>query len=142
PGRFEEVTAADVRAHFETNVLGTFVCAQQAGLAMVAQAGGGCIINFGDWAEARPYLDFAAYFASKGAIPGLTRCLAVELGTRNPKVRVNCIMPGPVLYPEDLCEEDRRQSIAATLVQKGGDPTPIAQAVLFCVDNDFLTGAT
>ena len=31
----EEVTAADVRHYFETNTLSTFVCAQQAGLAMV-----------------------------------------------------------------------------------------------------------
>ncbi|MBX6315537.1 MAG: SDR family NAD(P)-dependent oxidoreductase, partial [Isosphaeraceae bacterium] len=50
--RFEDVTAADVRRHFEVNVLGTFLCAQQAGLVMVGQPEGGCIINFGDWAEA------------------------------------------------------------------------------------------
>src|SRR5262249_1364785 len=57
PTRFEDVTAADIRLNFETNVLGTFLCAQEAGLAMVRQAEGGCIVNFGDWAEARPYLN-------------------------------------------------------------------------------------
>ena len=36
----EDVTAADVRAYFETNTLGTFLCCQQAGLAMVQPAGG------------------------------------------------------------------------------------------------------
>jgi pteridine reductase len=140
--RLEEVTAADVRHYFETNTLSTFLCAQQAGLVMVRQAEGGCIVNLGDWAIARPYLDYAAYFPSKGAIPTLTRCLAVELGRRNPAVRVNCILPGPVLLPPDLPEAERRQAIAATLVHREGKPENIAQAVLFFVDNDFVTGVS
>src|SRR5688572_10707110 len=87
--RLEEVTAADVRGHFEINALGTFLCVQQAGLAMVRQPDGGAIVTIGDWAEVRPYLNYAAYFPSKGAVTALTRSLAVELGTRNPHVRVN-----------------------------------------------------
>jgi pteridine reductase len=130
-----------VRDHFETNTLGTFLCSQHAGLAMVRQPEGGCIITFGDWAEARPYLNYAAYFPSKGAIPSLTRCLAVELGTRNPRVRVNCILPGPVMLPPDLPADERRQAIHATLVKREGSPEHIARAVLHFIDNDFVTGA-
>ena len=70
------MTAADVRAHFDINTLGTFLACQHAGLAMVKQPTGGCIVNVGDWADARPYLDYAAYFPSKAAIPGLTRTFA------------------------------------------------------------------
>src|SRR5262249_41637426 len=84
--RLEDVSAADVRFYFETNTLSTFLCSQQAGLAMTQQSEGGCIVNIGDWGTHRPYLDYAAYWPSKGAIPTLTRCLAVELGTRNPAV--------------------------------------------------------
>jgi pteridine reductase len=138
--RLEEVTAADVRSHFETNTLGTFLCGQHAGLAMVRQREGGCIVNLGDWAEARPYLDFAAYFPSKGAVTTLTRCLAVELAGRNPRVRVNCIMPGPVMLPPDLPEHEKRQAINATLVKREGSPRNIALAVLSFLDNDFVTG--
>jgi pteridine reductase len=138
--KLEDVTAADVRHYFETNTLGTFLCCQQAGLAMVKQPEGGCIVTLGDWAIVRPYLNYAAYFPSKGAIPTLTRCLAVELGTRNPAVRVNCIMPGPVLLPPNLPEAERRQAIDATLVKREGRPENIAQAVLFFLDNDFVTG--
>ena len=137
----EDVSAADVREHFEVNVLSTFLCSRAAGLVMVNQPEGGCIVNFGDWAEARPYLDYAAYFASKGGIPALTRCLAVELGTRNPRIRVNCILPGPVLLPPDLPEPERRASIAGTLVKKEGGPESIGRAVLALVENDFITGA-
>jgi pteridine reductase len=139
--RLEEVTAADLLRNFGVNVLGTFLCAREAGLAMLRQPEGGCLINFGDWAEARPYPDYAAYFATKGAIPVLTRCLAVELDTRNPRVRVNCILPGPVLFQPDLPHEERRQAIQATLTQRQGRPENIAQAVLFLVGNDFVTGA-
>jgi pteridine reductase len=136
----EEVKAADVRFHFEINTLGTFLCAQHAGLAMVKQPEGGCIVNLGDWAEARPYLNYAAYFPSKGAVATLTRCLAVELGTRNPLVRVNCILPGPVMLPPDLSEKEREQSIRGTLVKREGSPENIARTVLFFIDNDFVTG--
>jgi pteridine reductase len=140
--RLEDVMAADVRRNFDVNVLGTFLCCQHAGLAMVKQAEGGCIVNFGDWAEARPYLDYAAYFASKGGVPALTRCLAVELGTRNPRVRVNCIMPGPVLFQPDLPQTEKQQSVRATLTQTAGTPEPIAQAVLYLIDNNFVTGSS
>jgi pteridine reductase len=139
--KLEEVTADDIRRFFETNTLGTFVCCQQAGLAMTRQPQGGSIITFGDWATARPYVNHAAYLTSKGAIPALTRVLAVELGSRNPAVRVNCILPGPVLFPPDLPEAERLQSIQATLVKREGRPGNVAQAVLFLVDNDFITGA-
>ncbi len=138
--KLEEVTAADVRYYFETNTLSTFLCTQQAGLAMVGQAEGGNIITLGDWAVERPYLNYAAYFPSKGAIPTLTRCLAVELGSRNPRVRVNCILPGPVMLPLDLPEAERQEAIRATLLKREGRPENIAQAVLSFLDNDFVTG--
>ncbi|MCS6977526.1 MAG: SDR family oxidoreductase [Gemmatales bacterium] len=138
--RLEDVTAADVRRHFEINTLGTFICSQAAGLVMVTQPSGGNIITIGDWAVVRPYLEYAAYFPSKGAIPALTRSLAVELGTRNPSVRVNCILPGPVMLPEDMSAEERAEVVRATLVKREGSPQHIVQTVLFLLDNDFLTG--
>jgi pteridine reductase len=136
----EEVTAADVRMHFDTNALGTFLTCQQAGLAMAMQPDGGVIVNIGDWAEVRPYVGYAAYFPSKGAVTATTRCLAVELALRNPKVRVNSILPGPVMLPPDLPESEKRQAINATLVKREGSPNNIAQAVLSFIDNDFVTG--
>jgi pteridine reductase len=138
--RLEDVTAADVREHFDANTLGTFLCCQHAGLTMTRQAEGGCIINFGDWAEVRPYLNYAAYFPSKGAVSTMTRCFAVELAARNPRVRVNCVLPGPIMLPPDLPEAERQQSINATLVKHEGSPQDAAKAVLFFVDNEFITG--
>ncbi len=136
----EETTAEDVREQFDINLLGTFLCCQHAGLQMVRQSEGGVIVNVGDWADVRPYRDHAAYFASKAAIPGLTRCFAVELGTRNPRVRVNAVLPGPVMLPPDLPVAEREAAIAGTLVRREGSPANIAQTVLFFLENDFVTG--
>ena len=136
----EQVTAADVRLHFDTNALGTFLCSQQVGLAMVKQPEGGLIVTLGDWAEVRPYLGYAAYFPSKGAVTAMTRALAVELASRNPNVRVNCILPGPVMLPPEITAEVTREVINATLVKREGRPENVAQAVLAFLDNDFVTG--
>jgi pteridine reductase len=140
PKPLESVTADDVRRQFEVNTLGTFLCCQRAGLLMVEQPEGGAIVTIGDWATARPYPGYAAYFPSKGAIPTLTRCLAVELARRNPRIRVNCILPGPVMLPEDLPEEERHEAMAGTLLHRLGSPENIAHAVVFLVENDFVTG--
>jgi len=139
--RLEEVTAADVREHFDTNTLGTFLTCQHLGLAMAKQPTGGCIVNVGDWADARPYLDYAAYFPSKAAIPGLTRTFAVELGTRNPNVRVNAVLPGPVMLPPEMSAAEKAEVVAATLVKREGLPEHVVRAVLHFIDNDFVTGA-
>ena len=140
PKPLEQITAQDVRRQFETNALGTFLCCQRAGLVMVQQPEGGAIVTIGDWAVARPYPNYAAYFPSKGAIPAITRSMAVELAMRNPAVRVNCILPGPVMLPPELSAEERRHVIAGTLVRREGRPENVAHAVLFLVENDFVTG--
>lgn len=140
PKPLEEVAAADVREHFEVNTLGTFLCCQRVGFVMVNQPEGGSIINIGDWAARRPYVNYAAYFPSKGAIPALTRSMAVELATRNPKVRVNCVLPGPVMLPLDMPEVERRRATDATLVRHAGTPGNVVQAILYLIDNDFVTG--
>jgi pteridine reductase len=140
PCRLEEITADQVRAHFEANALSTFLACQHVGLAMVSQPGGGAIVNFGDWAVVRPYMDYAAYFPSKGAIPTLTRDMALELGTRNPRVRVNAVLPGPILLSPDLPPAERQAIVDGTLVKREGRAENMAHAVVFLLENDFVTG--
>lgn len=137
PTPLEFVMADDVRRFFEVNTLSTFVCCQHAGQIMMEQEEGGAIVNIGDWAIERPYRDHSAYFVSKGAIPTLTRMFAVELA---PKVRVNAILPGPVLLPESVSEADRRRAIAGTLLKRAGRPENVAHAVAALLQNDFITG--
>lgn len=140
PKPLEDVTAEDVRRHFDVNALGTFLCCRQAGLLMAEQPQGGAIVAIGDWATVRPYRDYAAYFPSKGAVEAITRSLAVELARRNPAVRVNAILPGPVMLPDDVGQQERQRVIAATLVRREGRPEDVAHAVVFLLENDFVTG--
>jgi pteridine reductase len=137
PTPLETVAADDLRKYFDVNTVSTFVCCQHAGLRMAEQPTGGAIVNIGDWAVARPYRDYSAYFVSKGAIPTITRLFAVELA---PRVRVNAILPGPVLMPDDLPAAARERAVKGTLLQRAGRPENIAQAVLFLAKNDFVTG--
>ncbi|TWU41232.1 Glucose 1-dehydrogenase B [Novipirellula aureliae] len=140
PTRLENVTRDEINRYFQTNAVATFLCARAAGLRMVEQPSGGSIVNIGDWATVRPYLDHAAYFPSKGAIEAMTRSLAVELGSRNGKVRVNCIQPGPVLLADNVSEAKRKKIASSTLTGQVGTPDSIAHAVGFLCENAFVTG--
>ena len=104
---------------------------------MTEQESGGAIVNIGDWATARPYSNYSAYLISKGTIPTLTRMFAVELA---PRVRVNAVLPGPVLLPDSLSADERNRAIAGTLLQRPGKPENVAQAVASLLANDFITG--
>lgn len=141
PRPLEETTAADVRHQFDVNALGTFLCCQQAGRIMVAQPEGGAIVTIGDWSCRRPSPDYAAYYISKGALPTMTRMLAVELAQRNRRVRVNCILPGPVMVPEDAAQADVAGAVAGTLLKRPGSPQNVAEAAAFLIENDYVTGA-
>jgi pteridine reductase len=136
----EDVTTEVLVRNFQVNTLGTFFCARRAGLAMCQQPEGGSITVIGDWAIQRPYRDFIAYFISKGTIPTMTRALAVELAHRNPRVRVNCIHPGPVMIPPDTVDSEREMLIESTLTKTADCPEAVAQAVHFFVQNRFVTG--
>jgi pteridine reductase len=140
PCPLEEVTAADIHRQFDINALGTFLCCQQAGRIMVAQPEGGAIVTIGDWSCGRPNIDYAAYYISKGTLPTMTRMLAVELARRNPRVRVNCILPGPIAVPENPTQPGVAGQIAATLVKHRGTPQNVADAAVFLIENDFVTG--
>ncbi len=136
----EDVTAEDVRRSFDINTLGTFLCCRRGGLIMAGQPEGGSIVTFGDWAIERPYTDHAAYFTAKGSIPTLTRMFAVELAQKNSRVRVNCIHPGPVMFPDGMSDEEREAVRNATLVEGADCPENVSRTVRFFIENPFVTG--
>jgi pteridine reductase len=136
----EETKAADVQKQFSVNTLGSFLCAQAAGLQMTKQPSGGSIVLIGDWAVHRPYPDFAAYFAGKGAIETLVRTFAIELASRNPSVKVSGILPGPVMLDESISAEKAERILQQSLLKIQGQPSHVATAAYFLATHPFITG--
>ncbi len=136
----EETTSEEMIRHFQINALGTFLCSRAAGLQMVQQSTGGAIVLIGDWAVHRPYRDFSAYFASKGSIETMTRSLAVELAERNPRIRVNAILPGPVMLDPSIAPERSERIRHQSLLKQHGAPEHVASAAFFLAEHPFITG--
>ncbi|MEO1614880.1 MAG: SDR family oxidoreductase [Planctomycetota bacterium] len=140
PTKLDQIDAELMRRYFDVNTIGTFLCARAAAMQMAEQTTGGSIVNLGDWATVRPYLDHAAYFPSKGAVDVMTRSLAVEFSTMHPRIRVNCVKPGPVLLTDETPDEQRRKLCESTLVGDIGTAEHVAHAVRFLCENSFVNG--
>lgn len=98
----------------------------------------GKMIFISDWSVLRnPYKDHLPYNVAKSAVVGLTLSLAKELA---PDITVNCLAPGPTIKPADLTEEENKETLAGTPLNRWGGPAEIAKAVLYLLDADFITG--
>ena len=85
----------------------------------------------------------AAYTAAKGALVSLAGQLAVEYG---PEVRVNTVLPGPILTAawDGISEADREASARTTAAGRLGAPEEVAAAIAFLgsADASYITGAS
>ena len=127
---WDENLDANLRAPF-------FLC--QAAAPLLRRSGGGVIINLADWSALRPYADYIPYCVSKAGLLCLNQALAKALA---PEIRVNAIMPGPVLLPEGCGRPQREAARKATLLKRLGSPADVSRAVLYLIEGgDFVTGA-
>lgn len=99
----------------------------------------GCIVNIADEKSMKPRKDYPAYSVSKGALISLTHVLAIEYA---PEIRVNAVLPGSVIWPEnknELTEKQKEVIINKTLLKKHGSPYDIATAVEYLLTASFVT---
>jgi pteridine reductase len=101
----------------------------------------GCIVNITDIHADRPMKNYLVYSVAKAGLVGLTKSLARELA---PEVRVNGVAPGPIMWPEDnpdFDEVSRQRIVSHTMLKRAGDPSDIAHAVRFFIeDAPFVSG--
>jgi 3-oxoacyl-[acyl-carrier protein] reductase len=137
PKNYTELTFEDWEKIFHTNVIGLFLCCQQAARIMLKQKKGK-IINIasirGLGHSARP--GNVDYSASKAAVINITKSLAKALA---PQINVNAVAPGPTnTQLNKWTEKDLRYSYLGRLIQ----PEEIAKTILFLAssDADIITG--
>jgi NAD(P)-dependent dehydrogenase (short-subunit alcohol dehydrogenase family) len=113
------------------------------GLRASTAPGGGAVVLVSSVHAAVGVPGHPAYAAAKGGLTALARQLAVDYG---PAVRVNSVLPGPVLSRawDRIPDDDRRRSAAATVAGRFGDPAEIAAGIAFLASGEasFVTGAS
>ncbi len=135
---FALATPDDWDRHMALNARAPFFLAQ-ACAPWLRRSGEGIVINVADWAGRRPYADYAPYCASKAALLCVNAALAKALA---PEIRVNAVLPGPVLPPERMSEAEKRKISEATLLKRLGTPEAVARACLYLAHAaDYTTGA-
>ncbi|GAB2510427.1 pteridine reductase [Lysobacter humi (ex Lee et al. 2017)] len=137
PTPLGDVTPADWDDLFASNARAPFFLAQTA--APHLGATGGAIVNLVDIYAERPLPRHAVYCMAKAALLMGTRALALELG---PRVRVNAVAPGAILWPEDPGNAAAREAmLARTPLGRIGTPEEIAEAVRWLLfDATYCTG--
>ena len=110
------------------------------GLSKTLSKNDGSIINIIDIHSERPLKKHAIYNISKAGLKMLTQTLAKELA---PRIRVNGVSPGSILWPQDsaeISEEDKNLMLERIALHRQGSPQDIADTVLFLANSNYITG--
>lgn len=141
---FTEVTDQEFQNIFQTNVLGVFALSREVVKVMIDKKRGS-IINISSMASQYGIPKVIAYTASKSAIEGMTRAMAVELSPMG--IRVNCIAPGFIRTKMsaaalDSDPERKNKVLSRTPMGTLGVPEDVANAAYFLASDEssFMTG--
>jgi NAD(P)-dependent dehydrogenase (short-subunit alcohol dehydrogenase family) len=130
----------------DVNITGVFLCSQAFGRHLVQAGKPGAIVNLASTLGVVAAPHRAAYTASKHAVVGLTKEMAMELGDKG--IRVNAVGPGVIRTPlteryfQDADFAQRIRDLHA--LGRWGEPHEIAKAILFLASDEasFVTGTT
>jgi NAD(P)-dependent dehydrogenase (short-subunit alcohol dehydrogenase family) len=141
---FTEVTNEEFQEILLTNVTAVFALSREVVKCMLPKRKGS-IINISSMAAQYGLPRVIAYTASKSAIEGMTKAMAVELSPKG--IRVNCIAPGFIItdmtakaFNND--SERKQKAISRTPMGYMGDPVDIANAALYLASEEakYITG--
>lgn len=145
PAPFLEMTTAHWSSTLAVHLTGTFLCAQAAARAMVAQGRGGAVVCVSSSAGAAYVSPLGCdYHVAKTGILGLVRTLACELAPQ--RIRVNAIGPGmvmtPMTAPRLAIAEISQVALARIPLGRFADPAEMAASIAFLLSEDasYVTG--
>lgn len=147
PQRVDEMSSARLRRMFDTNILGSVLCAREAVRRMSPRHGGrgGVIVNLSSAAvrlgSPAQYVDYAA---SKGAIDVFTLGLAREVAAEG--IRVNAVRPGIIdteIHASGGLPDRARELAPQVPMKRAGTADECAAAVLWLLSSasSYTTGA-
>ncbi len=141
-----DITPDAWREVMKINADGTFFGAHAAASNMARSGRGGVVINIASTAGLRGRANLVHYAASKHAVVGLTRCLAIELGPKN--IRVMGVAPTLVQTPGIAAQGDDlpdtvQHYVSSLPLRRIAQPDDVARVVLFCASDlaSLLTGS-
>ncbi len=124
--------------HLRLNLEAPFALARLVAAGMWRR-GAGRIVNVCGTVGIRPAGEYLPYCVAKSGLDMLTRCLAEALA---PRVQVNGVAPGAILFPEGTPAAERRRVLGRVPAGRAGTPEEVAAAVLFFATGPaYITGA-
>ncbi|MGE0487480.1 MAG: glucose 1-dehydrogenase [Gammaproteobacteria bacterium] len=140
-----DATEENFMLNYRVNMLGVWLCMKFQIRQLLAQGGGGAIVNTASDAGLIGVKYLGQYAAAKHAVIGLTKSAALEYASH--RIRVNAVCPGPIRTPMlmRVFEENPKigaAMVAAQPVKRLGEPHEIADAAVYlCSDHaSYITG--
>lgn len=138
---FLEMTLEDWQGVVDVDLTGAFLASQAAARRMIEQGRGGAIVNVTSVHEHIPLSGSAPYTAAKHGLGGLTKVMALELGSH--EIRVNAVAPGQIAT-RMTGQEDEPPSPAAVPLGRAGDAREVAALIAWLAsqESSYVTGAS
>ncbi len=143
-GHFGDIGPDEWDGVMRLNLRAPFLCMQRAAALMrdcERHGAPGAVVNMADLSGLLAWSGQAPHGVSKAGLIHLTRLAARDLA---PAVRVNAVVPGPILPPPGMAASDPawRRTTGRVPLERAGEPSEIGDAVAFLAANDYVTGAS